>query len=63
MKNQKPNFALVARFCPSTPQDRAFGSRRPTEALKPVLNLSLGLHSMDEVAPGSRFSWLEVSHG
>jgi hypothetical protein len=50
MKKLKPNFAQAARFCQSTPQHRAFGSRCPTEALKPVLMALWGLHYL-EVTP------------
>lgn len=58
---QKPDLAATASgVCPSH-KGGQFSSEAPQRAIKSLLRALPRLRTMDGLAPGSQFSWWEVS--
>jgi hypothetical protein len=63
MKTQKPILPASASALPPESQGSHFSNRRVCKPSSAICNGVYRLFFMDGLAPGSRFSWLEVQHG
>jgi len=60
-KTQKANLPAIASEAPRGSEHAAGRTSPPQKAIKSLLTGVWRLRTLDGVAPGSRFLWLEVS--
>jgi hypothetical protein len=60
-KNPKPVLPVAVFNAPTWPVGSPFSPEAPKTGIKSVLRAVWRLRTMDGLAPGSRFEWMEVS--